>query len=465
MQLIWTLSLFFNLLRKVSLLMKRNILIKYQICILIFFIMIINLNAEETQPSEQLDPIQVLTGIKNELERVLKENIITFWYPQTIDKENGGYNLNHDIKGKWLGPSDKYIVTQARMVWFFSHLARSKYGTKEHLESAKHGYEFLRDKMWDKQYGGFYWAVDWTGSKATVPQKHLYGQSFGLYALSEYAMASGDIEALYLAKKLFSVIEFIAHDSIYGGYKEYFLRDWSLPKQDDTGPMGNSINIKLMNTHLHLLEAMTTYYQATKDPVARERLIELIFIQSNSVVRKTIGACTDKYQLDWKPIHSPEFDRVSYGHDLENVWLLISACEAVGINNRLLFDLYRTLFDYSLKYGYDSTYGGFYESGPFSGKADKRSKVWWVQAECLVSALDMYCLTGDIVYFDCFNRTLNWIMKRQIDWINGDWYSEISESGEPSGEKAGAWKSAYHNGRAIMKCIEFMEELISGKIR
>ncbi|MGB9594904.1 MAG: hypothetical protein ACPL7B_01375, partial [Candidatus Poribacteria bacterium] len=106
------------------------------IIVLLLFIIANGLYAQEDEQPTQRDPKQVLTGIKNELERVLKDNIIPFWYPQTIDKENGGYNLNHDIKGKWLGPSDKYIVTQARMVWFFSHLARSKYGTKEHLESA-----------------------------------------------------------------------------------------------------------------------------------------------------------------------------------------------------------------------------------------------------------------------------------------------------------------------------------------
>jgi mannobiose 2-epimerase len=433
------------------------------ILVLIFFSAAICSFAEDVQQNTPSDPIQILTQMKSELERVLKENITPFWYPQTIDEENGGYKLNHDIKGKWLGPADKSLVTQARMVWFFSHLARSKYGTKEHLEAAKRGYEFLRDKMWDKQFGGFYWAVDYAGNQAIIPQKHLYGQSFGLYALSEYAIASGDKNALNLAKRLFGIMEFIAHDSIYGGYREYYLRDWSLPKQDDVGPMGNGMNVKLMNTHLHLMEAMTTYYQASKDPVARERLIELIFIQSNSVVRKTMGACSDKYQLDWKPIHSPEFDRVSYGHDIENVWLLVEACDTAGISNRPLFDLYRTLFDYSLKYGYDSTNGGFYDSGPFNADADKRSKVWWVQAECLVSALDMYCLTGDVLYFDCFNRTLGWIMKNQIDWINGDWFSDISESGEPSGAKADAWKAAYHNGRAVMKCIELLDELISNR--
>lgn len=404
---------------------------------------------------------QNLIQIKSGLEKILNENIIPFWYPQTIDKEDGGYKLNHDIDGKWLGASDKSLVTQARMLWFFSHLARSKYAKEDYLKSAKHGFEFMIGKMWDMDYGGFYWAVTSNGEKATIPYKHLYGQSFALYALSEYAMASDDPVAKSLIKKIFNILEFLAHDSINGGYKESFLQNWTLPSENESSPMGSDKNTKLMNTHLHLMEALTTYYKATNDPIARERLIELITIQSNSVVRKKIGACSDKYQLDWTPIDKPEYNRVSYGHDIENVWLLIEACNAVGMNNQVLVDLYKTLFDYSLKYGYDQENGGFYDSGAFNEKADRRAKVWWVQAECMVSALDMYCLTGDMLYFNCFKKTFDWIITHQVDWKNGDWFSSISESGEPSGEKAGAWKSAYHNGRAVIKCIELIDGLLN----
>ncbi len=432
-----------------------------KICALSTICLMIGLTTYATADIDYQISQQDLTQIKEDLENILNENIITFWYPQVIDEENGGYRLNHNIDSQWLGDSDKSLVTQARTVWFFSHLARSKYGKEEYLKAAKHGYEFLIAGMWDRDYGGFYWAVNSKGDEATVSSKHLYGQSFALYALSEYAMASGDRDAKALAKRIFNIIEFLAHDSIYGGYRESFKRNWTLPDENEVSPMGTDRDTKLMNTHLHLMEALTAYYEATRDPVARERLIELIGIQSNSMVRKNIGACSDKYELDWTPIDKPEYNRVSYGHDIENVWLLMEACNTLGMNNYVLSDLYRTLFDYSLKYGYDKDKGGFYDSGAFNESADRRSKVWWVQAECMVSALDLYYLTGDSLYFDCFKKTLDWIVNNQVDWENGDWFSSISESGESSGEKAGAWKSPYHNGRAILKSIELIDSLIN----
>jgi len=394
------------------------------------------------------------------LEKILNENILSFWLPRTLDSEHGGYYLNHDIQGRPKGPAKKQLVVQARCVWFYSRLINEGRGTGEIRQAARHGYEFLRDKMWDKQHGGFYWEVDETGTNATMPDKHLYGQAFGLYALSEYAMAFQDAEALGLAQQLFRLLDFTAHDSTHGGYFESFQRDWSY-HADPTGRsyMGVPHNLKLMNTHLHLMEAMTAYVRASADPVGRERLRELITIQSNAVVRKKLGACTDQYTWDWTPLEGKAQDRVSYGHDLENIWLLMEACEAAGITGSPLRDLYKTLFAYSLQYGYDEKQGGFYDSGPFHQSADRRGKVFWVQAEALVAALKMYQWTGEEVYYRVFDQTLNWINTRQADWQYGDWFSTISESGDPTGDKANAWKGPYHNGRAMLECLKVVKKV------
>lgn len=397
-----------------------------------------------------------LEGETQILEKILKENILTFWQTSTLDRELGGYRLNHDNDGDWRGHSPKALVTQARTVWFFARLVRSGYGNKEILEAARHGYQFLKERLWDHDYGGFFWEVDAAGTTATKPDKHLYGQSFALYALSEYALAAEDKGALKLARELFRIIEYRAHDSEFGGYREYFLRDWSTPSEDSLGYMRVGPAVKLMNTHLHLMEAFTTYYLATRDGLARERLLELIQIQSNAVVRKQIGACTDKYSRDWTPLTGPAFDRVSYGHDIENVWLLVEASAAAGISDGPLMDLYRTLTDYSLKYGFDWEKGGFYDWGRFNSEAVGRDKVWWVQAEGLVGSLTMFRLTKDMRYKNAFSKTLQFIADEMVDWEGGDWFASISEKGLPSGDKAGPWKSPYHNGRAMIECLKLL---------
>lgn len=398
-----------------------------------------------------------LCEARNSLERVLTENIIPFWYPGVIDNNDGGYRLNHDLEGRWRGPANKCLVTQARTLWFFSRLVNSEYRTREYLAAAKHGYEFLRHRMWDKEFGGFYWEVGASGHAAIKTEKQMYGQAFALYALTEYAVASGDPVAKGIATELFNVMDTKSHDTKHGGYRDILQRDWNpVPKEAATNT-DYALGIKRMNTHLHLLEAITTFLPLTDEPAARERLIELILVNSNSVVRKDIGACTEKHLENWQPFDGPNDLRVSYGHDVENIWLLMEACKTAGISENLLSDLYRTLFNYALQYGFDRKDGGFYDSGPFNAPADQRGKIWWVQAEGLIASLQMYRLTGEALYWNCFSRTLEWIVKHQIDWKHGDWYERLDHEGRASGVKAGPWKGPYHNGRAVLQCLDLLD--------
>jgi mannose/cellobiose epimerase-like protein (N-acyl-D-glucosamine 2-epimerase family) len=397
------------------------------------------------------------------LEKILYENIFQYWYPASLDTANGGYIIQSDPQGRLVPGGTKMIVTQSRMVWMFARLARTGYRKQENLKAAEHGYRFLKEKMWDSVNGGFYWEVDSTGDKQTAPYKHLYGQSFALYGIAEYALASESEEVLKFANDFFMLLEAKAHDSRYGGYTEFFSPDWKSDPVSVRSYMGNPPGVKLMNTHLHLMEAITTFYRASQLPLARERLLELINVESNAVVRKHLPACTDRYKRDWTPILEGPAARVSYGHDVENIWLLMEACDAAGISNFPFQDLYRRLFAYSYRYGYDSENGGFYDSGAFAQPADRRAKIWWVQAEALVSALRMYEMTNDPLYLEVFRKTLGFVERQLVDWEGGEWHSTITEDGRVQGARANSWKAGYHNGRAMIECLELLERASSGK--
>jgi mannobiose 2-epimerase len=321
------------------------------------------------------------------------------------------------------------------------------------LEAAEHGYRFLREKMWDSRNGGFYWEVDALG-KATKLNKHLYGQSFALFAMAEYAMASRRKDVLEFSLKFFEVLEKKAHDPVHGGYVEYFLQDWATPPVNEPIYMnGSAAGMKLMNTHLHLLEAMATLYQASRNGVVRNRLIELIAIQSSAVVRKTQMACTDKYDRDWSPRLEGAFSTVSYGHDLENIWLIAEANRVAGFSSSPYVDQFRANFLYCRKNGFDEAAGGFFHTGQLNEMASDKAKIWWVQAEGLVGALTMYQMTNNTEYFEVFRKTWSFCDKQQIDWKNGDWHAAVGPDGKARGDKANEWKAAYHNGRAVIECI------------
>lgn len=343
------------------------------------------------------------------LERILTQNILPFWYPGALDPDHGGYQLNHDRQGRWRGPADKHVITQSRTLWFFSHLVNAGFGTQDHLAAAGSGFEFLRDCLWDEQYGGMYWAVDSRGEVPTMPDKYLCAQAAALYGVAEYARASGP-------------------------------------------------EIKLMQTHLHVMEALAAHLRLTASPAVRERLLELILILSSAVVRKRLGVSTEGHRLDWTPLYSRR-DSISYGHNLEGVWLLIDACETARLAHGPLLDLHQTIFDRCARHGYDRRRGGFYRCGLYGLPAHRREKVWWVQAEALMAALHLYRLTRDTRYADSFNGTLDWIVRRQVDWKNGDWHTEVLPSGKVRGDKTGPWRGPYHHGRAMLHGLAILSSL------
>ena len=416
-----------------------------------------------------------LAALRPRIEQNLRQNIIRFWYPRSVDHEYGGYTVHYGPKGEPLPGGTKMIVTQARMLWLSSRLLRGGFADSAAATSgaradpggpapvtaailrdaADTGFRFLRDRMWDAQYGGFYWEVDPTGREVRESNKHLYGQAFGLYALSEYVSATGNREALALANRLFDLMEARAYDREFGGYREFFARDWSAAPAGVDSYLGGPPDVKLMNTHLHLLEALTSYVRAGGRPLARERLSELVAIETQSVVRKGWVACTDRYRRDWTPILDETSARVSYGHDLENIWLVVDALHVLNRPTAPHNDLFRELFTYSLTYGYDEAQGGFYESGPPKMPADRRNKVWWVQSEALVSALTMWKLTADARYVEVFQRTWQWVDQHQTDWESGEWFDTIQADGQPLAiNKAHPWKTGYHNGRALVEVLE-----------
>lgn len=388
------------------------------------------------------------------LERLL-QGLVAFWYPAVVDHERGGYRVDCDARGRWGRSTRRPLVFQARTVWFFSRLAASPLGDSSHLGAAAHGFRFLRDALYDAEHGGFWWKVDVARDRPIRREKNLYGQAFALYALAGYAEASGDAGALAMARRQFEVIDRHAHDPVHGGYLQAFTDDWR-PLSARADALGVDSTAKTVNTHLHLLEALTAYFRLTGDPLARERTAELVRMLSTRVLRPG-GATSDIHSPDWQPLPAGGPYRVSYGHDLELAWLLLDGAAALGGGSAGVLPVAEGLWANAVGFGLDRESGGFYSSGPLGAPAADRAKVWWVQAEALVGALLLHRVTGDAAYLGCFGRTLDWVIRRQADWAGGDWHHTIDPRGHPRGAKSAPWKDPYHAGRALLTCLELLQ--------
>ena len=309
-----------------------------------------------------------------------------------------------------------------------------------------HGFEFMRERMWDRRHGGFFWELD--GGEASDPRKHAYGQAFGLLALTELARTAELEPARELRDELFELVERHARDERYGGYVESLLPDWSPEPAGRTTPLGLPAGDKSVNTHMHLISALAALVEADPAGGPRQSLRELISIVFERAV-SPLG-CPEHHRRDWTPV--PGW-RVSYGHDLEAVWLSMRACRVARTSDAALLGSWQALWDAALEHGFDHERGVVYESGPPGRPADKLDKVWWIQAEALVGALRMHERTGEPRYRQAFVRILDWIARGQADWERGDWYGRIAPDGRARGDKAGTWECPFHQGRALLECL------------
>lgn len=389
--------------------------------------------------------------------QLLESSVIDFYLPACIDKEHGGY-LEALRDGKFSPIGEKFLTLQGRQLWFFSTLAREGIKRDAALAAARNGYAFLQHHFLDPEHGGYFSKVTDAGAPLDR-RKHVYLNAFALYGLVAYHRASGDSGALDAAKALFRVLDAKAYDRAHGGYTEFFNADWQ-PIADPKEPRYvGDIGTKTYNTHLHVLEALADLYRVWPDPLVARRLHELICINRSTVQHPVFHCNIDGWRPDWHLIETPDNLRASYGHDVECAWLTLDAAQAVGMPPAVLRSWAEDLCGYSLRHGYDRQHGGFFYTGPLGKPADNRKKEWWVEAEALVSMLEMYRLTGDSQYLNAFRGTFDFVVKHQIA-REGSWWASCTEDGKPIGDtRTSPWQGAYHNGRSMLRCAALLDAL------
>jgi mannobiose 2-epimerase len=155
---------------------------------------------------------------------------------------------------------------------------------------------------------------------------------------------------------------------------------------------------------------------------------------------------------DWNPVANDEFSNLSHGHMIEFVWLLLHAQQALAIPRD--WDHFETLLRHSLRYGFDHERGGFYFRGKPHEPACDTTKFWWVQAEGLSALTDAVGHFDSDEYKGPLTQLVDWILNYQIRSDDAVWIVSTDAGGEPQNiKKAGEWKAAYHEVRAITKFV------------
>lgn len=384
--------------------------------------------------------------MNKEIENELVSHILPFWMGLKDDKYGGFYGeVSFD---KTVNPyAIKGGILHSRILWFFSN-AYLTLKNKEYLAYADHAYHFIKDKLYDPQYGGVYWTVTHDG-KPDDTCKHTYNLAFAIYALSSYYNASGSQEALTLAYKLFDTIEARCRDD--GGYLEAFERDFkpsSNEKLSENGVMAG----RTMNTLLHLIEAYTELYRVDQQEKVAACLRGMLDTLAERVYNPELGRLEVFFDLNWNSL----IDLHSYGHDIEASWLVDRACEVLAEKEYTdkISRITKALAEKIHSIALDSNSSVYNECE--RGVVDKR-KIWWVQAEAVVGFVNAYQKDKSRTdYLDTARRIWSYIRQYVIDPREGsEWFNELYPDGTPIREKeiAGLWKCPYHNGRMCFELI------------
>lgn len=382
----------------------------------------------------------------NTFERELTENILPFWMDKMQDCEYGGFYGRMDGNNTLHPDANKGAILNARILWTFSAAYRLL-KNPGYLAVAQRAFDYIIARFLDKQYGGVYWELDCLGNPVNR-KKQVYAQGFALYGFAEFYRATGQTQALELAKEFFRLIERCV-DTERGGYFEAYTEDWQ-PIADMRLSEKDANEKKTMNTHLHILEPYTNLCRIWDDEelkAAQKRLIkvfmECILNRSNHHLQLFFGE-------DWEVKSAT----VSYGHDIEASWLLLEAAEVLG-DQELLAEVRKLSLQIA-----DAASEGIEESGSMvyerKGEYVESERHWWVQAEAVVGYMYAFKNSANSDYKQKAMRVWEYIQDQLIDSTNGEWHWSRLADGTMNCEedKAGFWKCPYHNGRM---CMEMME--------
>ncbi len=381
--------------------------------------------------------------------------IADWWAKYAVDHEQGGFYGEIDVNNNPVKNASKGVILNARILWFFSETAQEVDSPVYRICAAR-AYEYLVANFFDKEHGGVYWELDAAAAPINT-KKQVYAQAFTIYALCAYFQLTGDAQALARALECFNLVEQYAIDREREGYLEAFTREWGVI--EDLRLSDKDLNYpKSQNTHLHILEAYTTLHQAHPAPEVKAALKYNIEMFDKYMIDRNTHHLRMFMDLEWKDF-SPGY---TYGHDIEASWLIAKALESLG-DEPYTAALTPTLIKIAQVTVNEAIgpLGQVIDSYDFATRTTNVDTVWWVQAEALVGFLYAYVTTGDEQYYKAAENSWQFIKTYQIDHQNGEWFwlSTVNAQDADSYYKVGFWKCPYHNGRAMMEAIRYLQRI------
>ena len=408
-------------------------------------------------------------------ESYLTDTLLPFWVERSPDPDAGGFLTYFGAEGRPTGQTTKTFLMQIRMLFTMASAHRAGCGGGRCAELARMGADFILEHYWDEEHDGWVWIADRHGH-TTVADKVGYGQCFGIYAFSEYCLATGDPRGREAAERSYAAICRHMADTRHGGFMEIMRPDW---RPERPGQYGG--DRKSMDVHMHMMEALTRLYELTGSATHRRRLLEVIDLIAGRMLDPQTGLGYMQFAFDFTPLpailfatewgsdEQPEdgvahpLEYTSYGHNVEVAWLLLHAADVLGVPRSDYADVVKPIFDHCAEFGIDPQYGGVYIDGPFDAPPTVRHKQFWQQAEVLIGMLDAYALFGDERYWQAFENVYRFVFDKFVNLeAGGEWRALLDRDGTPIWDYLGhEWKISYHTVRSMVQVVSRLRALLA----
>ncbi len=377
---------------------------------------------------------------------------MAFYHPRAIDPRGGFFHFFRD-DGRVYDAHTRHLVSSTRFVFNYA-MAYRRFGDEAYLRAAQHGLDFVRQRHRNPHTGGYAWVLD--GANIADGTNHCYGLAFVLLAHAHAAMA-GIESARDGIEETFALME-----------HRFWSPDFELYADEATADWSSLAAYRGQNANMHACEAMLAAFDATANTRYLERAA---LIAQNITVRQAAladGLVWEHYRPDW----SVDWD---YNRDdktnIFRPWGYQPGHLAEWAKLLLILDRHRSrlakpewlapraveLFDVAMKLAWDDVNAGIVYGFAADGSICDGDKYFWVQAESLAAAALLGRRTGEIRYWQWYERIWENSWTHFVDHQYGAWYRILTRDNKKySDEKSPAGKTDYHTMGACYEVLEML---------
>lgn len=376
----------------------------------------------------------------------LINDTMAFWFPRAVDTQNGGYFTCLNRDGELL-QTDKSVWFQGRMAWMLATVYLNVEQDAKWLEWAQSGIEFIEQHCFDAD-GRMFFSVTAEG-KPLRKRRYQFSETFAIIAFAAYGTASGKPQYIDKAEAL---LRQIVHNAATPGVLEPKTNPETRPMKGLAWPMILLVTAQELRKH-----RPSEFVSRLIDDCIDE--IQHFFVKPQlQCVLETVGA-------NGEFIDTFEGRCINPGHSIEAAWFLLEEARLRDNDPRLL-ELGTQIIDWSLRIGWDETYGGIYYFRDAKGLPCTEywhdMKFWWPHNEAVIATLLAYELTGEERYAQWHAKIHAWNEAHFPDPEHGEWYGYLHRDGTLSTPVKGTmYKGCFHLPRMQLLASEITARLLA----